>query len=75
MFKLVFVCRPQTEEFDLAGLDETWTDSQMDDPGPSQTTNRDKDAAGDDDSDSDMSDIIPQYDGANDEDGKLCFVP
>lgn len=59
-------------EYDLAGLDETWNDSQ--EAGPSNVAGV-VSAAGvaDDDSDSDMSDNIPQYDGANDELGIYFF--
>ena len=58
----------------MAGLDETWSGSQLEEPGPSKTTSGyPHNTAADEneeDSDSDMSDIIPQYDGANDEAGK-----
>ncbi|XP_052808091.1 uncharacterized protein LOC128236972 isoform X1 [Mya arenaria] len=64
------------DEYDLAGLDDTWVDSQ--EAGPSNTTHPQPESAnqeaGGSDSDSDMSDVIPQYDGANDEPGKAGGV-
>lgn len=60
----------EVPEYDLAGLDKTWTGSQLEEPGPSKAPGTS--AARDDnieEYDSDMSDTIPQFDGANDEDG------
>ncbi|KAH3835834.1 hypothetical protein DPMN_109200 [Dreissena polymorpha] len=81
-----------TEACDMVGLDDTWVDSQV--AGPSHTADspelvadhlagaHQKDGAdandNGSDSDSDMSDIIPQYDGATDENGTrlawFCWV-
>ena len=54
--------RADDNEYDMAGMDDTWIDSQLDTAVTA--------AAGDDtdsDTDSDSSDVIPQYDGPMDE--------
>ncbi|XP_053396986.1 uncharacterized protein LOC123552830 [Mercenaria mercenaria] len=53
------------DKFDLAGMDDTWIDSQIDSPDQAAEGGINDDLEVDSDSDA-TSDIIPQYDGPSD---------
>ena len=60
-------------EYNLAGLDDTWVDSGVAGPSTPEPGGGPPGQGGED-SDSDMSDVIPQYDGANDEIGEILYM-